>query len=711
RAKLLLASGALLLIPWLGYRFVLEMEHLLRAGQEQALADTARAIAAALNERPAFLRAQEAPDAALADELVPALQKPVVLDGRMDDWIAQGADVRAYGAEQLAEQDGTWHAKSLSFSHAMGRYDTHLYAAFDVTDDRVLYCSASGAHGQACDHVSIALASGERYLASAVAPGPLTVVRIIELPDMPGPVLQQETRIAGVWRETAGGYVVELRMPGASIGRPAFAVVDFDDPTALRPAAVIATAAARGDAPAATAFSLAPELRPLIEGMAGTDSRIRVVDRERRIALDAEGPRGAAPPAPDSGNALARIEEMLLLPLYRILLPPPATGFDDPLVAAHRLEGREIESALAGEPAVRPRQRADARDVIVSAAHPVRLDGAIVGAVVVEQTTRSIGDIRRRALERLLAVTLATFALAALSLLVYASRLSLRIRRLRDEAEWAIDPAGRVRTRPEGRPIGGTDASDELGDLSRSLSQVLDRLAQYTGYLESMARRLGHELRTPIAVVRSSLDNLRMQPLPSEAQVYLERADAGLTRLNAILSRMSEANRLEQIMRHSEREQFDLRAVVAGCVEGYRGAYAHQNIRLTAPDAPVAVSGVPDLIAQLLDKLVENAVDFSAEGTPIEIELRAGATEVALRVRNEGTPLPAEMAGRLFDSMVSVRTGDRGDQGDTPHLGLGLYIVHLVALFHHGRAEASNREDGKGVEITVRLPRYVSDPA
>src|SRR5207248_1449980 len=103
-----------------------------------------------------------------------------------------------------------------------------------------------------------------------------------------------------------------------------------------------------------------------------------------------------------------------------------------------------------------------------------------------------------------------------------------------DGAEAAIESQGRLR-----KPIHGSAAGDEIGDLSRSFSTVLERLAQYNTYLENMAGRLSHELRTPIAVVRSSLENLKLAR-PEEAGVYLARANDGLRRLDTILTRMSE---------------------------------------------------------------------------------------------------------------------------------------------------------------------------
>jgi signal transduction histidine kinase len=161
------------------------------------------------------------------------------------------------------------------------------------------------------------------------------------------------------------------------------------------------------------------------------------------------------------------------------------------------------------------------------------------------------------------------------------------------------------------------------------------------------------------------------------------------------------------MMRESEREMFDVNVVVAGCVEGYRIAYAPLELRYSGPGKPVHLTGVPDLIAQMLDKLVENAAEYATAGTTVEILLEEHDVNVVLRVRNEGQPLPAAMEGSLFDSMVSLRETASG----IPHLGLGLYIVKLIAGFHHGTASPVNRTDRSGVEITVRLARYVSNPA
>jgi K+-sensing histidine kinase KdpD len=93
-------------------------------------------------------------------------------------------------------------------------------------------------------------------------------------------------------------------------------------------------------------------------------------------------------------------------------------------------------------------------------------------------------------------------------------------------------------------------------------------------------------------------------------------------------------------------------------------------------------------------------VSFAVPGTAIEISLVRHGNEAALAVVNRGPLLPEAMRHQLFDSLVSVRASG----GDRPHLGLGLYIVTLIAEFHGGRVEADNLPDNSGVRIGVVLP-------
>ena len=124
-----------------------------------------------------------------------------------------------------------------------------------------------------------------------------------------------------------------------------------------------------------------------------------------------------------------------------------------------------------------------------------------MGAVVVDQNMNGLRTFRNQALEQLFNTMLAVMLIVALGLFFFASRISSRIRFLRNQAEGMIDEVGRVQN-----TITPSRSSDEIGDLSRSFSNIVERLTQYTAYLENMSSRLSHELRTPVTVVRSSLE-------------------------------------------------------------------------------------------------------------------------------------------------------------------------------------------------------------
>ncbi len=452
--------------------------------------------------------------------------------------------------------------------------------------------------------------------------------------------------------------------------------------------------------PAPNPVEASHEIDAILKGLERTTSRIWVVNREYRV-LALAGTLKHAESAPN--RWMDRAGQFL----FAGLVKRPSEDFDEATPQDALASGRDIAAAFQGAPRSGMRPTSDGKAVIVSAAYPIWSGDEVAGAVVVEETTNSILAVRSRALQRLLLATLAAFVLAAAVLGTLATHISWRIRRLRDEAEGAIDAEGRI-----AHPMSGSLAGDEIGDLSRSFSALLARLAEHHAYLETMASRLSHELRTPVAVVRSSLENLKLEVSPEEARVYVERAEEGLARLSMILTRMSEAARLEQGLATTQRERFDLAAVVAGCVEGYRVAFAGRVLELDLPKtaegtpAEAPVDGSPDLISQLLDKLIDNAHDFGTPGTPIRVRLELEDSQVVLSISNLGESLPEGMRERLFASMVSMR---KGPAASGPHLGLGLHIARLIAEFHRGAIHAEDLPEG-GVRVVLAVPLAKSAP-
>src|SRR5690606_10182045 len=372
-------------------------------------------------------------------------------------------------------------------------------------------------------------------------------------------------------------------------------------------------------------------------------------------------------------------------PEYRELEQPP--GF---------LADPELRGALAGQRVARWYRRSDASSV-VAAAVPVGGTDGVRAAVVLEQASDSILTVTNAALLRLMVLTLGASLAAAAALLGYATVLSFRVGRLARAAESALGPQGEIAT-----VLPGQRARDEIGDLARSFGNLLTRVRGYTDYLRTLKGKLAHELRTPLAVITSSLDNIERERPSEQLSPYLARIREGSRRLDALIAAMSEATAIERAVADTRPERFELLPVVASCVAAYRDVYPERGIVLEERGvAGAAVVGSPDLIAQLLDKLVDNAVSFSATGSTIGVSLERRDGSIVLAVRNEGPLLPEGMRTQLFDSLVSVREAGGGDRR---HLGLGLYIAALVAKFHGGTIAADNAPDGSGVVVAVSLP-------
>jgi K+-sensing histidine kinase KdpD len=163
---------------------------------------------------------------------------------------------------------------------------------------------------------------------------------------------------------------------------------------------------------------------------------------------------------------------------------------------------------------------------------------------------------------------------------------------------------------------------------------------------------------------------------------------------------MSAATRIEQAITETQAEDFDLGHVVRTCATAYQDVYRDRVIACEVPAGAALVRGSSELVAQLLDKLVENAASFSPVGSTIALEVAETAEAFVLGVTNLGPPLPATMRNQLFDSLVSVRAHGDG----RPHLGLGLYIVALIAKFHAASVTADDLRDGSGVVFRVHFP-------
>ena len=698
RGQVFLVSLVLLAIPWVGYSYILEVESFLRQGQERTLAGTAQAIATALHDRRQLFEPISGSDDN-ASRLLYArtLAKPITLDGQVTDW-------RGQNVKSLIYQGSTYGR--FSFTQQAGKFDQFLYLLFEVQDADVTFLRGPDSEFDQVDRVDLTLGRSEAdamRFRLMLAPAPQVQALRVLISDDASERFEVDVRLKAAWRKSKSGYRIEVQLPLEMIGgKVGFDVVNVSNSAELQSIDHLGSGKEL-----LSVVIPGVEIDSILRGTGRGNARVWVVDHLGRVlartgSLQTTLPKSEAPTDISWHQRWARqLHAATLRKIYQRLMKSPNKPFVDDLENANQLEGKAIEAAFNGAAGTQWRMTADRGAIILSAAQPIWVGDRVAGAVIAEETTNEILALRNQGLERLFNVATAVLLLGSLTLLLFATRLSKRIRSLRDQAEQALDSKGRIKSL-----VAGSKAKDEIGDLSRSFSELLNRLADYNGYLEQMASRVSHEFRTPIAVVRSSLDNLRQQTLPDDATLYVNRAQQGIERLSVILNRMSEATKLEQSLQTAERERFNLNDVLSGCVAGYRGVHPDLRIDLSLPPRPAWTHGAPDLIAQMLDKLVGNALDFHRVGSTIEIVLAASLASAEISVSNEGPALPLEMQDQLFDSMVSLRPQQGGDEA---HLGLGLYIVRLIAEFHHGQARLQNRADGKGVNAVITLSLLTSE--
>ena len=668
RRQLLLVSLLTLMLPWAGCEFIRETESALRTGQQQMLAATARALANSMAQyREEFPRQ----DAALRtdDQLyIHELAMRPKIDGYFDDW-----PLLPESLESMRGVDGP-----VLFS--VGSFGQTVYLYIEVSDRNVIYTTPQSPvlddGSRQADRVNL-ISSNPPYLQETIAfaaeaPGKIPSYKQNAYGIAPEPT------ITAHWQDIPGGYRLEAGIPAALLGTHLGLVVNNTD-DAAHPGT--RSSSFSGLTPGPTA-----RLSPDVDAIAA-----RLVQPGMRLLItDASGWRIAAA-GELSDDSAANTRTGFARRLYDLLVEsgkeaafaePDPLGREQQSYVAAALQGREMASWFRGDTSGK---------AIVAVAAPIKSGTDTLGAVVLQQDTDAILSLTNEGLARLINVTLIATLLVAGTLLGYATWLSRRIRHLSVAAEAALENEALQSSLPSAL------ATDEIGDLSRSFSSVLQQLGDYNEYLKSLASKLSHELRTPLAIVTSSLENLEHEPLNEAGVGYTARARDGADRLRRILSAMSEANRVEELMANVEPELFDFRKALDSTVTAYRDVYEERLFEIDCDLTSLNTTGSPELLIQMLDKLIDNAVDFSNKGDTITIRLLARQDELELSVANPGPPLPDRMRTQMFDSMVSMRSGD-----NTRHLGLGLYVARLIAAGHGGRIDADN-VDG-GVMFRVLLP-------
>jgi signal transduction histidine kinase len=664
---LLFSSLLLIALPWLGFRYIDQMKDFLLQGQEDAQLLTARALASVLHGRTELFHAGDRP-VDMAVEInalyVYPLEEPVEIDGYSGDWGELRQQAKRFGDESVTYVRSDGSKQSISFSLLLGEYGKYIYALLRVKDRHVVYRHPKYRRLDHSDHVRLEMLTAEarrkRFILITDGEGQVSVYEMN--PDWITAVSGKPVyALSGIWRERSDGYHLELRIPAAWLGpqpQMMISVANVDSPDERKIDSILATLDEGDDTNVNLLITRSPELDRILQGLGSADATICVVDQYRRV----RGVYGG-----DEAATLCSKKDTV--------------------------SGELVDAALEGNPSV-SRYMNTAEESVIVAVHPVNADEEVLGAVLVEKNSSHILGLQRQSLLQIIVATLVVFLVAILGLLLFSAWLAFRIRKLQKETSQAIDADGRVVAE---QIQADKYATDEIGQLSRHISSLLHRLKSYTGFLESVPRTLRHEILNPVNTISMSLQKIDAGDVN---EAVIKSARKAVQQLEVIVHGLTEAAHIEDALTNDDYGSFDIVAMIREYIANSKLKHGDSRFNYVGPDSSIYVLGNDLRIAQLLDKLKDNALDFSDKESEILFKLKQHNGTVELTVANEGPGIADEVLDSLFTGMISSRL----IKGDKPHLGIGLFIANRIAQQHQGELKITNFGNNKGVKVSLVLP-------
>jgi len=695
----ILMSLALLVIPWFSYRYLSEMEAFLVESQSHAQLLTAEGISTLLNGRKDLFYDLPISPEGYQQLYAHPLENPIRIDGKDNDWENIIEYSVSFGATEIADEEGL----QSSFQLVLGEHRDQINALLTVEDEIISFRDRNILRLDLSDHIRLTFTGQggniERLVITMTEPG-VTSAYAVDEEWRYAVSGEPENRIPGFMTATDRGYVIEFRVPLAMLSSTShfgLAVVDVDDVENREIRSITGTLPSAGREAFGLIILKSPEVLRIVEGLGYSGASIQVIDAEGRVRAEVGSYQ------PEQSIATEEYETSWSEAWYAI-----NSFFVDYIYSAiestrrvdiQASEDLVIKDSLKGKPSSQRRYDEKEGETII-AAHPIIAEGEIIGTIVLKQNTDRILELRKEALERIIRFSVSYLFIFVILILAFSVTLARRIRKLGAEATNAIDVYGRLQT---DQLKGETNSGDEIGDLARSISSMLSKLHQHNQFLENMPRTLRHEINNPLNTLSTSLQNLENETSAAAKHKYLESAKRGVMRIGLIIQNLADAANLEEALKSEELELVNLQKLVQSYIANCQITHPDQNFEYNGTHYEVLAQVSDYRIEQLLDKLVDNAVDFNDPGSTINIGLNKDSYNLTLFVSNQGPSIPTDMFNNIFDSMVSVRSSHLDSR---LHFGMGLYVVRVIAQHHGGNVSASNLLNGKGVSIRVTLPLY-----
>lgn len=392
-----------------------------------------------------------------------------------------------------------------------------------------------------------------------------------------------------------------------------------------------------------------------------------------------------------------RLHEILDAITDQIDAPP---SIDRPTVRVDDFQ--EVMQAMQGELTSQLRQREDGQ-LVINVAVPVQRFRRVLGALLLTAQTDDIDMIVRA--EQMLTVKVFFGALVVTILLsFFLGRTLVRpIRVLARAAERVRRGIGREERIPE-----FAERRDEIGDLSRSLSDMTGALYRQIDAVEGFAADVAHEIKNPLSSMRSAIETMQMTDKPEVRARLIAVLEDDVKRIDRLITDISDASRLDAELTRGQARAIDLGVMLATLIDAYRTTGKADQVTLVFGDDEAGVyivKGIEGRLGQVWRNLVDNAISFSPEGGEVRASLAIRNRYVVLTVEDEGPGIPEGSEDKVFSRFYSERPEE---EQFGSHSGLGLAISKQVIEAHAGTISVENIIDEGGAvggaRFIVTLP-------
>ncbi len=242
---------------------------------------------------------------------------------------------------------------------------------------------------------------------------------------------------------------------------------------------------------------------------------------------------------------------------------------------------------------------------------------------------------------------------------------------------------------------------DEVAHLAVALNTMLDRIHGGVAEQQRLVADTSHELRSPLAVMRTNIDvSLRADELSPAAREILESNREEIDRMSATVEDLLTLARSDAREFPLSNDLVDLQALAWQAVRRLGPFAQRRGVTVSNDGAPAAVLGDPEHLGHVLRNLIDNAIKFSPTGSRVTVRTWSDGGEAGVTVEDEGPGIPDEFRQRVFDRFYRV---DKSRARATGGSGLGLAIARELAIAHGGRIDLAPR-DPHGSAFTIALP-------